>query len=400
MAESLIAHPLALLARGLDRAFANTALRPAASSGRSLDHAERLRALALMRAFYDTQEALEREGRFFPRPSLPVAQRRRVRSLARGGELIDLRWESAFEPLWSVPELQTRLERWPDTELRALGLSIPIDAEAELEKLGIDRSAGLRDKYLRVRNNRVAHARWFRHAGEPRACAVLLHGYLGGNFALEQYVLPVRRLYDAGLDVVLSLLPLHGPRRSELRNGWAAPAFPSNDPRFTIEGFRQLVSDQRALFGLLRAEGAPRLGVLGASLGGYSAALLATLEASLDFAVLFIPLAAIEDVAHSTRRAGDAEPERAALREALRAAQRPISPLSRPSLVAPERVVVVAGESDLITGLAQAELLAAHFGVPVSRFAGGHVLHVGRERAFAPVWALVEAAAARGVGQR
>lgn len=391
MAPSLMSHTIASLARGVDRAFANTALRPAANGGgRSLDHAGRLRALALMRAFYDTPEALEREGRFFPRPEPVVAHRRRVRSLARGGELIDLSWESAFEPLWSVPELQARLSRWPESELRALRLSGPVDAEAELAALGIDRSAGLREKYLGVRNNRVAHARWFRHAGEPRACAVLLHGYLGGNFALEERVLPVRRLYDAGLDVVLSVLPLHGHRRSERRGAWAAPAFPSSDPRFTLEGFRQLVFDQRALFGLLRAEGAPRLGVLGTSLGGYSAALLATLEAGLDFAVLFIPLGAIEDV---VRRPDDSAQEREALRDALRAAQRPISPLSRPSLVARERVVVIAGESDLITGLAQAELLAGHFDAPVSRFAGGHVLHFGRQRAFTPVWELFAAAA-------
>ena len=37
------------------------------------------------------------------------------------------------------------------------------------------------------------------------------------SFPIEERVLPVRRLFDGGLDVVLTILPLHGPRRSEWR---------------------------------------------------------------------------------------------------------------------------------------------------------------------------------------
>ena len=52
--------------------------------------------------------------------------------------------------------------------------------------------------------------------------------------------------------------------------------------------------------------------------------------------------------------------------------------------------MIVAGEHDRVTGLPHAHRLAGHFGAPVSRFAGSHLLMFGRERAFEPVWSMLE----------
>jgi hypothetical protein len=394
MPRRFLEHTVSKLARSVDLAFASAALRPSRSargrsSAESLGPDARLHALGLIAAFYNAPDALEREGRFFPRPQPIRPERTRVRRLADGGEVLDLRWPSEFEPLWSLPAVAARLDSLDAQERARYGVDESVDPEQLLAQLGIDQTATLRDKYARLTANRTAHARWLRHPGSaPRPCVVLLHGYLGGNFPIEERVLPVRRIYEGGFDVALSVLPLHGPRRSELR-GYLPPAFPSGDPRFTIEGFRQLVSDHRGLFDLLRAEGASGLGVMGMSLGGYGMALLATLEANLRFAVLFIPLAAIEDFAHDHGRMRGSVDEQVAQRSALRAAQWPISPLARPPLIAPESCVVVAGDADLVTGVVHGERLATHFGTTISRFAGGHLLHFGRERAFAPVWALL-----------
>jgi hypothetical protein len=394
MPPGLFRRTVAHFAQRVDRAFAETALRPSAStrsksSAESLGVDARLRALALIRAFYGWPDALATHGRIFPSAPRISPSVRRVRSMGREGEVLDLRWPSEFEPLWSLAGVQARLETLSTDERDLLRVSSRPDAAALLREFGIDQSAPLRDKYLRSKANRTAHARWFRHASGPRPIAVLLHGYLGGNFALEERVLPVRRLFEGGLDVVLTILPLHGPRRAESR-GFRPPAFPSSDPRFTIEGFRQLVFDHRALFEYLRAGGAPGLGLMGMSLGGFSAALLSTLEEHLRFSVLFIPLAAIEVFAHDHGRMLGSVAEQEQQRDALRAAQWPISPLARPPLVAPERVAIVAGEADEVTGLAHAERLAEHFGTHVSRFEGGHLLHFGRERAFEPVWQMLE----------
>lgn len=379
-------------ARGVDRAFAGTALRPSTrmrkrSRAESLPPPERLRALSMIDAFYNRHDALALPGHFFPRPAAIRPHTTRVRTL-KDGEVLDMGWQSAFEPLWSAAAVRARVEQLTAAERDDFGLPDDIDVGRVLAELGIDRKATLDEKYARLTANRTVHARWYRHGGAPRPCMVLLHGYLGGSFAVEERVLPVKRLYDGGFDVVLTVLPLHGPRRSELR-GYLPPAFPSSDPRFTIEGFRQLVSDHQGLFDHLRRMGAPSLGVLGMSLGGYSSALLATVEPDLRFAVFFIPLAAIEDFAFTHGRMSGSATDQSQQRHAMRSAQRPISPFSRPSLVAPEHVVVIAGEADEVTGMTQAERLAAHFGTEVSRFNGGHLLQFGRERAFAPVWRML-----------
>jgi acetyl esterase/lipase len=394
MPIDLLRQTVASLARRVDRAFAETALRPSASvrsksSAESLGVAARLRALELIGTFYAEPDPLTTHGRIFPSapPIVPIVTR--ARGLGGEGEVLDLQWASEFEPLWSLDAVQERLDRMDPAARDLLTLSARPDAEALLREFGIDQSAGLREKYLRATANRAAHARWFRHAAGPRPVVVMLHGYLGGNFTIEERVMPVRRLFEGGLDVVLTVLPLHGMRRSQAR-GFRPPAFPSSDPRFTIEGFRQLVWDHRGLFEYLRAGGAPGLGVMGMSLGGFAAALLSTLERGLRFSVLFIPLAAIDQFAHDHGRMLGTTTEQQQQRDALRAAQWPISPLARPPLLAAERVAVVAGEADEVTGLTHAQTLAAHFGTQVSRFEGGHLLHFGRERAFEPVWQMLE----------
>ncbi|MEY4579273.1 MAG: hypothetical protein RL701_3976, partial [Pseudomonadota bacterium] len=353
MQKDLLRRTMSRLARGVDRAFTGTALNPPKSTRAARadpsHHSDRLRTLRLIASFYGREDFLTQENLLLPRPAPIAPEFRRVRSSAGPqGEVIDLTWPSTFEPLWARHAVHTHIESLPDAERKILGR---FD-----HSYGLDRSADLRDKYMRAVANRTAHARWFRHSGGPRPCVVLLHGYMAGNYLIEERVWQVKRLFNSGLDVVLTVLPLHGARRSEER-GYRPPAFPSSDPRFKIEGFRQVVFDHRALFDYLRGVGVTQLGVMGMSLGGYAAALLSTLEKQLLFSVLFVPLAAVEDFAHSNGHMAGSVSEQLAQREALCRAQRVISPFARASLVPSERMVVVAGEEDLVTGVEHARKL-------------------------------------------
>jgi len=397
MQNLLLRKTVSRLARGLDRAFTGAALNPPrslvpASRAERLDHDGRMRALSLIASFYGRPEFLTTHNALLPRPAAVQPVQTRVRSYGQRGEVIDLRWPSQFEPLWSKSAVQAHVAALPEAEQRALGFA---PGDVDLARFGIDRSGDLREKYLRARANQTAQARWFRHKDGPRPSVVLIHGYMAGNYLIEQRVWPVKRLFQSGFDVLISVLPLHGPRRAESR-GYLPPAFPSSDPRFTIEGFRQLVFDHRALFDYLRLARVSELGVMGMSLGGYSAALLATLESALRFAVLLVPLAAIEDFAHKTgRMTGDVQ-QQLLQRDALARAQAAISPFSRPSLLPASRVITVAGEADQVTGLDQAKKLAQHFGGQLAQFHGGHLLHAGRDAAFESVWRMLgEVAAGR-----
>jgi hypothetical protein len=369
MPRSLFDGAVKQLAERLDLVFSGSALVPR-NPAAALAHEDRARALLWIEAFYNRPEYFAQPETFFPQLPAIAPERTRVRAFGVDGEVLELRWQSEFEPLWSEAEVHAAQAR--------IGLPLP----------RLDRSGSLRDKYFAVRENRTCVARWYRHRGGARACAVLLHGYMGGNFTLEERMFPVRKLFAGGLDVVLTVLPFHGSRR-DLRRGLRGPAFPSSDPRFTIEGFRQLVQDHRALFSYLEREGAGALGVIGTSLGGYSSALLSTIDPRLQFAVLFIALGSIGDFIHGHGGLPGAPDQQTELHGLLQRAQRVIGPTERPSLVPAERVVVIAGELDRVTGLRHSQLLAQHFEVPVHTFPGGHILQLGRTQGFAPAFEML-----------
>jgi dienelactone hydrolase len=179
--------------------------------------------------------------------------------------------------------------------------------------------------------------------------------------------------------VGLAVLPFHGVRGNA---GQRRPAFPHSDPRMTVEGFRQAVLDLRALVGFFRARGSEHVGVMGMSLGGYSTALLATVQGDLAFAVPMIPLASIAEAARAGGRFVGTEAERELQHRALEETFRVVSPLGRAPRIASERVLILAAMGDQITPIAHARKLAAHFGAPIEQFAGGHLLQVGRRDAF------------------
>jgi len=316
--------------------------RGAAGSGPS--HEERLAAL---RKTAETYRQVD-PAAFYAEPPPPAVEQQWVRPLPGGGEVIDLTWPSGWQPH---------------------------DPEG-------------REAYLRFEENRVAHARLLRHA-RPAPAIVCLHGYRAGVHRFEELAWNARWLYRRlGLDVALLTLPFHA-RRSP--RGRFAPVFPSTRTGRTVEGFGQAVWDARALMRWLRERGAPRLGVAGMSMGGYTAALLATIDPRLDFAVLFIPLADLTDVAfeHEALR-GAQVPEY--LRAAGKAALHLVRPLARAPLVPGNRMLVAAAEADRITPAAShAQALAVHFGAPLVTFPGGHLLQFGRRIALRRMAALIRA---------
>jgi pimeloyl-ACP methyl ester carboxylesterase len=322
--------------------------RPSRADG--LSHDERMAALAHIEQAYGDPALLAEPSAFFP-PGSPIApELSSVLTPSSGARVVDASWPSTFEPFL----------------------------------------AEVRDKYLAHQRNQTAYARLFLGGEQPRPAVVLIHGYLGGHWALEERAFPVHWLVRHGLDVALFLLPFHALRAREDRAG--PPPFPGADPRFVNEGFRQAMADLGGLVAWLKRRGAPSVGVMGMSLGGYTTALAATVVADLSFAVPMIPLASIADFAREQGRLGGGRAEEEEHR-ALDLATRVVSPFARPSRIAKERVLVIAGDGDRITPIRHAERIATHFGAPLVRFPGGHLLQFGRRGAFREVRTLL-----RGLG--
>jgi pimeloyl-ACP methyl ester carboxylesterase len=315
----------------------------ARSSAESLGPRERAKTLRQIAALYDRTEHFTHPETFFGVRRVITPTVTRVRGGA-GLEVLDVAWPSA-EPTF-VAELDA--------------------------------------KYRASTANRTAHARLFRGRGERRPVVVMIHGYLGGAHAFEERAWPVRALVERGLDVALFVLPFHGPRGGRRR-----PAFPASDPRLTVEGFRQAIGDLDAFVGWLRHQGAPHVGVMGMSLGGYTAALAATTLPDVDFAAPYVPLASIADFARADGRFVGTDEDQDEQHRLLENAHAVVSPLSRSLRTPRERTLVIAGERDRITPITHAEKLAEHFGVPLLVMPGGHLVQVGRGDAFRHLLAML-----------
>jgi pimeloyl-ACP methyl ester carboxylesterase len=320
-------------------ALSRSARGRARSRSESLGPRERQEALELLCDHYGRREWLVHPETFFPRLRPDAVRHRPVRSLGRRGEVVDLSWASPYAPI----------------------------------------NPDVAERYLRYGANGTAHVRLLLHRDRPRPTVVLIHGYLGGTHALEERAWPIRWMFRRGLDVALFVLPFHGPRAA---GPWRRPPFPGSDPRVTVEGFRQAIGDLSGLVDWLEDRGAPCVGAMGMSLGGYTTALAATVEPRLRFAVPFIPLASIADFAMEGGRLVGTAVERERQHALLEGVYAVVSPLSRPALVPPDGRLVVAGRADRITPIAHAERLARHMEAPLEVFHGGHLLQLGRGRGF------------------
>lgn len=298
-------------------------------------HADRVRVLERLEARFRDASL---DG-FFAEPRAITPGERLVRSRRRGGTVADLSWHSDFTLL--DPEVAER--------------------------------------YGSARENALAVARCFRR-GPGRPVVILIHGYMAGPFAFEERIWPLGALDSAGFDVVLFTLPFHGSR-ARAGHG-AVPEFPGEDPRLNVEGFRQAVFDLQNLVGWLLAAGHPQVGVLGMSLGGYTAALLASVEARLDFVVPVIPVSSLGDFAREQGSLSLVPEEAAAQHALLESIYRRVSPLARPSVVPPDRCLVIAAKADRVTPAAHARRLSVHLRAPLQSFYGGHLLQLGRAEAF------------------
>jgi dienelactone hydrolase len=191
--------------------------------------------------------------------------------------------------------------------------------------------------------------------------------------------------------VVLFTLPFHG-LRARLGQG-AVPEFPGPDPRVNVEGFRQAMFDLQSLIDWLLQRGHARVGAVGMSLGGYMAALLASVEPRLDFVVPVIPLSSLADFAREQGSLSSV-PEEAALQHTLlESIYRRVSPVARPACVPAERCLVLAAKADRVTPAAHARRLSVHLRAPLHSFYGGHLLQLGRAEAFERLFELIVAPA-------
>ena len=231
-----------------------------------------------------------------------------------------------------------------------------------------------RQRWLDGTPNRTAHAWVLRHPGRPRPWLVCLHGFGTGSAMLDLPAFRAVRLHrDLQLNLLLPVLPCHGPRKLSRLGSDSLLSF---DVLNSIHGIAQGVWDVRRLLDWVRREGAPALGLYGISLGGYMAALMAGLEDGLDCAIAGIPATDLPRLffhhspPHIRRRASE---HHLAGEEANRI-HRTVSPLALEPRVPERGRFIYAGLADRLAPPGQAQRLWLHWGRPsIHWYPGNHV---------------------------
>jgi len=229
----------------------------------------------------------------------------------------------------------------------------------------------------------TVHLHAWRHRVPAPASVILLHGWGVGDRRVHALEFNVRTLFHRlGLDVYFYVAPFHGPRRPAAAR-FSGELHPSVHILRTNEAFIQTIRELRGVIGLIR-ERSPAVGVMGSSLGGYTAALLASLDDRLAFAAPIIAPASLAALfwEHGAGEARLAEAQRLGLtRERFIRAWSIHSPLTHtPRVPWPRRLIISASDDGLVTPT-HVDALWQHWGRPARvQFTGGHILQVGRRR--------------------
>lgn len=227
------------------------------------------------------------------------------------------------------------------------------------------------ERWLGYKANSREYALLLRHS-EPRPWLVCVHGAEMGRAGLDLAIFRAWKLHDElGLNVVMPVLPMHGPRARGLPRG---AVFPGEDVLDDVHATAQAVWDIRRLLSWIRLQEPESLiGLNSLSLGGYVASLVASLETGLTCAILGVPVADLVELLGRHSGLGYDDPRRHTM-ELAEPIGRMVSPLSLTPLVPMQGRFIYAGVADrLVHPREQVIRLWEHWGKPeIVWYPGGH----------------------------
>lgn len=234
-----------------------------------------------------------------------------------------------------------------------------------------------RERWLDQVDNRTAHAWLLRHGDPSAPWLVCLHGFGMGRPLMDLRAFRAGYLHwTLGLNVASVVLPVHGPRQADGRH--RGEGFMSIDLIDSVHGLAQAAWDARSVIRWIRASAPPEVavGVYGISLGGYVAALVASLEEGLSCAIAGVPATDLPDLyrRHSPAHVRRRSLETGALGPLADAVHSVVSPLVLAPQVERDRRFIFAGVGDRMSTAGQARRLWEHWDRPaIEWYPGGHI---------------------------
>ena len=218
--------------------------------------------------------------------------------------------------------------------------------------------------------NNTVFGKFFRSGRnwETKPSVILLHGWNGELGYRFQFPYLAWRLSQGGVNAALIELPYHAQRKPTTAG--APQNFISRNLLHMLEATRQAIADTRALTGWLLARGAPSVGLLGFSLGGWLAGLVACHDARIKFAMLATPVVNLERAIAELPFCG---PIREGLKDKTLALKQ-LCLASLAPLLAPENILLVESQHDLFAPAETIEELWRAWGrTEIFRVPHGHI---------------------------
>jgi pimeloyl-ACP methyl ester carboxylesterase len=238
------------------------------------------------------------------------------------------------------------------------------------------------DELIHKQNrNSIARAKYMRHKDGPRPTVIFIHGFCADPYWLNEKVFAIPSFFHAGCDVLLFTLPHHG-KRQERFSPFSGHGFIASGISGLNEAFAQAVYDFRIFLDFLLEDiGAPQAGVTGISLGGYTSALLATVEDRLAFSVPNVPVASLPDLMMEWPPLSYMYRAAMALSgvslKQVRHFTAAHCPLTYEPILPRERLMVIGGVGDRFAPPKHTRLIWDHWGrCRIHWFPGSHVIHL------------------------
>ncbi len=220
------------------------------------------------------------------------------------------------------------------------------------------------DRWTSVGPNRRCYARVLEHRGGPRPWLVSLHPFGMGRPMDLLFTGALKYHCELGFNVLMPVLPMHGPRRTGRASGDGMLSLEWID---NVHALTQTVWDVRRCLAWIRDRNAMSISVHGMSLGGYAAALVAGLE-DLDCAVIGVTAATLHEplTAACTRNARirRAMENHNLLGHRIGALHKVVTPTALPCRVPRNRRFIYAGIADRVAPPSQSRQLWEHWDRP------------------------------------
>jgi pimeloyl-ACP methyl ester carboxylesterase len=240
----------------------------------------------------------------------------------------------------------------------------------------------MRARWAAFTSNNIVRAQHWRHADGPRPTLCVIHGFMGSSYLANGRFFTLPWYYRAGYDVLMYTLPFHGARAERFSPFSGFGYFAGGLSGFA-ESMAQAVHDFRSIVDYLRHTGVDRIALTGISLGGYTTALVASVDDRLEAVIpncpVVTPAKMFDEWFPANKLVGLGLRLSNISRDELAAGLSYHCPLNYRPLLPKDRRMIITGLGDRMAPSEQAVMLWEHWDrCALHWFPGSHVLHVSQ----------------------